>query len=378
MSFFDDDPTEISPPPRQPARPRRPAAESTSTGGGGAPVDRGQARTRQLIAAAVGIVLLLVIIFGVKGCLDSRAEGALKDYNRNVSAIVNDSDNQVSKPFFDLLEGGGATADATTGGNNLQVQVNQIRLAAEEDSKRAAELDVPGEMRSAQQNLELTLHLREEAVTRVAELLPKAQGTGQGAETAINEIAGEMQAFLASDVVYSQRTAPLIKQTLDDNGITGQTIATSQSLPSYAWLAPKTIAAALGGSGTPAGTAAPGTHGHELVSTSIGTTTLQPSPAANKVSAKPPVAVVVKFTNGGENNERNVNVTVTVTAPGAKTVIAKKVVNQTNAGEDTTVSIALPSVPTGGAATLKVKVAPVPGEQTTDNNEQSYTVLFSG
>jgi len=376
MSFFDDDPTEITPPPRKPARPRRPAAESTATGSGSAPADKSQARTRQLIAAGVGIVLLLLIIFGVKGCLSSRAEGALKDYNRNVSAIVNDSDNQVAKPFFDLLGGGGAAS--ATGGNDLQVQINQIRLAAEEDSKRAAELSVPGDMRSAQQNLELTLHLREEAITRVAELLPKAQGTGQGAETAVNEIAGEMQAFLASDVVYSQRTAPLIKQTLDDAGVTGQTIATSQSLPSYKWLAPKTIAAALGGSATPAGAVAPGTHGHQIDSTSIGSTELQPSPAANKVSAKPPVAVVVKFTNGGENNERNVNVTVTLTAPGAKTITAKKVVNQTNAGEQTSVSIALPSVPTGGAATMKVKVAPVPGEESTDNNEQSYTVLFSG
>lgn len=377
MSFFDDDDqTQISPPPRQPARPRRPAAESTATGG--APVDRSQARTRQLIAAGVGIVILLVLIFGVRGCLDSRAEGALKDYNRNASAIINNSDSQVAKPFFEVLESGGGGTDAAAGGNDLQVQINQIRLAAEEDSKRAAELDVPGDMRSAQQNLELTLHLREEAVTRVAELLPKAQGTGQGAETAINEIAGEMQAFLASDVIYSQRTAPLIKQALDGAGVTGQTIATSQSLPSYSWLAPKTVAAALGGSGTPAGQPAPGTHGHELVSTSIGATTLEPSPAANKVSAKPPVAVVVKFTNGGENNERNVNVTVTITAPGSKEITAKKVVNQTNAGEDTTVSIALPSVPTGGAATMKVNVAPVPGEETTDNNEQTYTVLFSG
>lgn len=376
MSFFDDDDqTQISPPPRQPARPRRPAAESTASGG--APVDRTQARTRQLIAAGVGIVILLVLIFGVRGCLSTRADGALKDYNRNASAIINNSDGQVAKPFFDLLETGGGT-DAAGGGNDLQVQINQIRLAAEEDSKRAAELSVPGDMRSAQQNLELTLHLREEAVTRVAELLPKAQGTGQGAETAINEIAGEMQAFLASDVIYSQRTAPLIKQALDGAGITGQTIASSQSLPSYSWLAPQTIAAALGGDGVPAGQPAPGLHGHELVSTSIGDTTLEPSPAANKVSAKPPVAVVVKFTNGGENNERNVNVTITITAPGSKEITAKKVVNQTNAGEDTTVSIALPSVPTGGAATMKVRVAPVPGEQTTDNNEQTYTVLFGG
>ena len=376
MSFFDDDDkTEISPPAR-PARPRRPAAESTATGGAGAPRDKGQARTRQIIAGLVAVVVLLLVIFGLKACLDSRSEGALKDYNRNVSAIVGDSDNQVSKPFFDLLESGGAAS--ATGGNNLQVQINEIRLAAEEDSKRAGELDVPDKMRPAQQNLELTLHLREEAITKVAELLPKAQGTGQGAETAVNQIAGEMQAFLASDVIYSQRTAPLIKQALDDAGITGQSIASSQSLPGYAWLAPKTIAAALGGSGTPAGTVAPGTHGHELTSTTIGTTALQPEPAANKVSANPPVTVIVKFANGGENNERNVNVTVTLTAPGAKTVTAKKVVNQTNAGEETSVSIPLPSVPTSGAATLKVKIAPVPGEQTTDNNEQSYSVLFGG
>ena len=335
-------------------------------------------RTRQAIALGVGIVLLLIIIVGVKGCLDSASSSALNDYNRNVSAIISDSDNQVAAPFFKLLSGG----TAGTAANGLQVQINQVRLAAEEDVKRGNELDVPSEMRGAQQNLMLTLDLRAGALTKIAELLPKAQGTGQGAEAATTEIAGQMQSFLASDVVYSQRTAPLIKQALDSAGITDATIAKSQSLPGYTWLAPSTIAAAIGGqagAGTTGGAVAPGLHGHAITSTTVAGTLLQPSPAANKVSATAPVAITVKLLNGGENNERNVVVTVTLTAPGAKAVTAKKVVNQTTAGTETDVAIALPSVPASGtAATLTVKVAAVPGETGLDNNEVTYTVLFAG
>ena len=335
-------------------------------------------RTRQAIAIGVGIVLLLIIIVGVKSCLDSASTSALQDYNRNVAAIVSDSDNQVAAPFFKLLSGG----TAGTASNDLQVQINQVRLAAEEDVKRGNELDVPSEMRDAQQNLMLTLDLRAGALTKIAELLPKAQGSGQAAETATNLIAGQMQSFLASDVVYSQRTAPLIKQALDGAGITGVTIPTSKSLPGYTWLAPSTIAAAIGGqagAGTATGAIAPGLHGHAISSTTIAGTVLQPSPAANKVSATPPVAVTVKVLNGGENNERNVTVTVTLTAPGAKPVTAKKVVNQTTAGTETDVAIALPSVPASGtAATLTVKIDPVPGETGLDNNQATYTVLFAG
>ena len=40
----------------------------------------------------------------------------------------------------------------------------------------------------------------------------------------------------------------MILQALADAGITDQTIPTSQSLPNYSWLAPKTIAAAIGAS----------------------------------------------------------------------------------------------------------------------------------
>ncbi len=338
-------------------------------------------RTRQAVALGIGVLVLILLIFGVKGCLDSRKERALKDYNRNVAAIVSDSD-QAAKSFFQLLGGG------TTAGKDLQVQVNQVRLTAEEDAKRGQSLDVPGTMRSAQQNLMLVLNLRAQALTTIAEKLATAQGRGAQAEAATSEIAGQMQAFLASDVVYSQRTAPLIKQALDEAGVGGQTIPRSQSLPGYTWLAPQTVANAIGGqtvsagTGTTAGGTCPaGTAcGHGLDSTSIGATTLQPGGASNKVPAKPPPTVTVKFTNQGDNNEKNVAVTRRSSRHRARRWSARKqTVPQTTPGSQTTVSIKLPTAPTAGTVgTLDVAVAPVAGEKTVDNNKASYTILFTG
>ena len=259
-----------------------------------------------------------------------------------------------------------------------------MRLTAEEDAKRARELSVPGDMSSAQQNLLTVLNLRSQALTRIAEKLTAAQGRGPQAEAATNEIAGQMQMFLASDVLYSQRAAPLIVQALDEAGISGQTIPTSKSLPGYTWLAPATVAQAIGGTsggGTttggstcPAGTSC----GHGIVSTSIGTSALSDS-ASTTVSAKPPVTVTVKVANQGDNVQKNVIVTAKLTSPGQTAISAKKTVNATQPGSETDVAIPLPKVPASGtAATLTVKVDPVAGEKTTDNNTATYTVLFSG
>ena len=95
--------------------------------------------------------------------------------------------------------------------------------------------------------------------------------------------------------------------------------------------------------------------------------------------AKPPPTVTVKFQNQGENNEKNVVVTLRLTAPGTKVITAKQTVNQTAAGAESSVSIKLPTSPASGtAATLDVQVNPVPGEKVVDNNKASYNVLFTG
>ncbi len=372
MSFFDDDqPTRVTSDPRRPAEPRRPDA-GTATGGG-APPDHRTARTRQLVAVGVGIAVLLVMALAIKGCADSRKERALKDYNRDVATIMAASNDEVAVPFFELLSSGSVSD------SDLAVQVNQLRLNAAENAKRAGELSVPGDMQQAHRNVMLALNLRAGALTKIASKLDAAQGRGQQAEKATNEIAGQMQSFLASDVVWSQRAAPLILEALDDADISGQTIAKSQFLPGYTWLAPQTVAKAIGGqAGSGAdGAVAPGLHGHGIIRTQIGDKALEPAPASTTIPAKAPATVTVTFQNQGESVERDVQVQVRLTAPGTKTATATKTVNTTQPKAEAEVAIPLTKIPSAGtAAELTVTVVAVPGEKNTDNNKQTYTVLF--
>jgi hypothetical protein len=373
LSFFDegDQPTRVR---SRAARPRRP----DTSGRGPAPPDRQTARVRQAVGLGAIIIILILVVLGVKGCVDSRKDNALKDYNRNVTAVIDDSDNSVGKPFFQRMSGGAKNSQ------DLQVQINQLRQAAEEDVKRAKSFSVPGDMKAVQRNLELVLNLRAEGLQKIADQIPSALGRGQTSQDAINKIAAEMGGFYASDVVYQARVTPLIGDVLKDNGINGQTIASSQFMPNISWLAPQTVANGLGrtasGGGTgSSGTIAPGLHGHSLDSTSVGTVTLQPEApgVTNRVAAGANPAITVKFTNGGVNDESNVKVTITLKG-GAKTITQTKTIAQTKAGSTSTVNIPLgEQPPIGSVTTLTVSIAKVPGEKTVDNNRSSYTIIWS-
>ena len=373
MSFFEgDEPTRVS----RPARPRRPSGgRSASRGGGGTrPPDRQTLLIRQAVAIGLGLLLLILLVVGVRSCQNSRKENSLKDYNRDVTAVIKSSDDDVMRPFFGLMSNGAQE------GQDLQVQVNQLRQQADDLANRAEHFPVPGEMSDAQNDLLMVLNFRRQGLARIADAIPAAQGRGVPAEQAVNRIAANTQLFLASDVVYSQRVAPYIKEALDKNGVSGQTIATSRSLPSVEWLSPQYVADRLGSEAagtTTSGGVAPGLHGHGLVSVSANNVTLQPGGVINRVPVTGGVTFVVGFQNQGDNNERNVRVTVTVRG-GPKPITAQKVEPQTTAKQSAQVSIPLGATPpTGQATTVEVVVNRVPGERNTTNNRQSYTVLFT-
>jgi hypothetical protein len=380
MSFFDEgeQPTRVS----RPARPRRasgPAsgARSVSGGGGGGGGSDPEVRKRQLIAGAVGLLVLLVLIFGIRACAGNAKDRALKDYNRDVTAIATSSNDQVAKPFFALLEGGGEA-------NELQVQVNQLRLEAENGAGRAKGLKAPDQMKRAQGALLLALNLRAGALNKIADELPGAQSRGRGASVAasdsVRKIAGQMQAFLASDVIYSQRVIPYIGQALSDAGVGGQRIAPSRFLGDrLQWLDPDTVAQALDapagtGSTDTAGATKPGPHGHGLTSVSAGQTALQPSPQNNRIPAGAGLAFTVKFANQGNSDESKVRVNLRV--GNAKPI--SKVLDVTKAGSPAEVSIPVATTPPiGTPVSVTVEIAKVRGEMKTDNNRQRYTVTFT-
>ena len=324
---------------------------------------------RRRIAAAVAVVLLIIIVLVINGCLKSQKSQSLKDYNHDVSEITREYEAQVAKPLFSTLAGA-----AGKQGINVQVQVNQYLVEAQKLTARAKSLSVPGELHEAQRDFLLALDFRVEGISKISALLPTALG-GQSTQAA-PKIAGDMELFLASDVVYLQRVVPLIQQTLSGDGIHESTPAT-RFLPNLGWLETNTVVERLtgqakSGSGS---TLAPGTHGSALLSTAVGTNQLAPEPTLNHVAGGGSPTFTATVEDTGENPETNVKVEVTVSAAG-KSLKASKNINQTQPGQKVNVEIPVSGVPLGVAAKVQVNVAAVPGETNTENNKQTYLALF--
>jgi hypothetical protein len=326
---------------------------------------------RRRIAAGVGLVLLILIALGINSCLNSQKTQALKAYNENVSKIIEESDQKVSGPFFSTLINASSKPPL-----NVEVEIDQLRMQAQLQASHAKSLNVPGDMAGAQRNLLLTLDFRTEGLANVASLLHKALG-GQEKQIA-PQIAGDMEIFLASDVVYSQRVAPLIAQTLATDGIHEQTPASSHFLPNLGWLDPNTLLSRL--TGQAAGTSqnaqiAPGTHGHSLAGVSVGASTLQPVPALNHVrgGTNPTFTVMVK--NAGSNPETNVKVEINITN-GGKQIKASKVINKTEPEATANVDIPVTGIVPNVASKIAVNIQPVPGETNVENNKNTYDAVF--
>ncbi len=326
---------------------------------------------RRRVAAGVGVVLLIVIVLIVNGCLKSQKTQALKEYAHNVSQIAGESDQQVSRPLFSALSGASAKSAL-----DVEEQVDQLHLEAQKQATQAKGLSVPAEMDAAQRDLLLALDLRSEGVEKVANLLRTALG-GQ-AKQASTPIAGDMENFLASDVIYSQRVAPLIEQTLKSAGVEGQTVADSRFLPNIGWLEPNTVLSRITGqpaSSAQSGALAPGSHGSALIGVSVGANTLASEPTLNHISGGSSPTFTVTVEDAGENPETNVKVDVTVTAQGSQ-LKATRTINSMQAGTKQNVEIPVEKVPTGVASKVEVYVEPVPGETDTENNKGTYLAIF--
>jgi hypothetical protein len=378
LSFFDE-----ADEPRTPSRARR-----TPSGGGSSsrrpPTDQQTLLVRRLIAAGAVVVVLVLLVVLVQSCVGSRREQALKDYNRDVRTLVEQSQRAVATPLFETLRGAAARSDPT----QVQESINQLRQAADEQLDQARNLDAPDEMSEAQRDLELVLSLRRDGVAEIADNIQQAIGTSPGAGQAVDAIAAQMQAFNASDVVYSQRVAPLILKGLRDDGISAsydgsageqvQPYSNFLSGAAFGLMSPTNVARELGTSSASAddtGEPAPGLHGHQIDSVSVNGVDLEAGGSAT-VPAASPTSFDVNFTNGGDHDEQNVRVSVEISGSGAP-LRAETVVPQSVAGESTTATVELDDdPPTGGPVTITVEVAAVPGEESTDNNRATYTALF--
>jgi CARDB len=338
------------------------------------PTDEQAIRVRRAVAAVALVVVVILIAVGVHSCQVSQRNSALRNYSDSVASIIRASD-QTSQQLFTVLSSG----QGASNGPNLQSQVDEARLSAENQLNRGAGLDVPDQVKGAQQDLLLALQLRRDGIATIAQQIQPALQPSTATD-AIAQIAAAMARFYASDVTYKDYALPGIVSALHIAGIpvggtNGEPVEGGQFLPDVQWLTPSFVATQLHTSFTPTaknGKVAPGTHGHSLDSVSAGGTTLQTG-STNTIPASPAPTFTLTLTNSGSNNETNVVCKVTLSN---SSVSGTTTVPQTQAGQQTNCQVPLSSSPKPGSYTLTATIQPVPGEKNSSNNTQTFPVTF--
>jgi len=364
LSFLD----ERDDAPRAP-RPRRPPPRGPST-------DPQTLLVRRAIAIGGGLLIVILLYLGVRGCQASQREQGFKDYVSDSEELVAESEQESDGLFELLADPGNSEVDFTS-------NINAAKLQAEQLVDRAKNTDVPDQLGSAHSSLVETLELRRDGLDGIARELAAGGEEGGSAEN----VAAQMQFFLASDVIYSQRYLPRLLGTIEDEDL-DQDVPVPDSLknpetiaflPEISWLRPATVAdrlSGVGGSGDEP--AAPGLHG-----TGLGSVTVKPSGTAlaEGTAAQIPLSDDLSFdieiANQGEHPEENIVVSVEIAGAG-EPVQLEETLDAINPGETKVVNVPLAETPpTGEPVDVNVSIEPVAGEEKTDNNEASFAAIFS-
>ena len=325
------------------------------------------------MAGAALLIVLVLIVIGVHSCTVNSANSALRSYSDSVNSLIGDS-NQTGHRFFTLLSSGTGATHPTS----LQSEVEATRMAAQNQLRRAQGLNPPGQVAQAHRFLVLVMLMRRDGIGNIARVLPDAlQGSNPAA--AVEQIAAEMARLYGSDAVYKDYSLPMIKQALQNagiavGGVNGLPVNNGQFVPNIQWLTPAFVSQELHGTATSTTNAkpAPGIHGHELDSCSVGGTTLDTA-LATALPAGSPSTLSCTVTNDGQNTETNVVVRASV---GGTSITGHGTIPQTQPGQQYTVQIPLSSTPPAGTYSLTVTVERVPGETTVTHNTKVFPVTY--
>jgi len=356
LAFLDEE--ELAPPP----------------GGTRPPSRRGPDRQRQiLVRRAIGIgaiiVVLILIILGVKGCLDARKTRGFENYVSDLRAITAQT-NQLSGDFFGKLSDPGTASPL-----EFEAEIATDRGTAENLTSRVDSLDTPGELSDAQNELQLAYSLRAQALSGISTQVSKALGNpGPEHTEAITSITDYMQYFLASDVLYTQ-AQDQIDTELSDQGIDEKAPASVFMTDPSRWLDPLQVASALSAVSSKNVTA--GAHGTSIVQTIA-------KPGSVVLSTDTPTTITghgapeidVDVSNEGSANEKGVGVSYSLTG-GPQTIEGTTTIGTIAAGGVQTAGLPIHPQPERNVElTLEVTVLPVPGETITTNNRSTYQITF--
>jgi hypothetical protein len=330
---------------------------------------------RRLGAVAVGILILILLVLGIRGCLNARKERAFENYARDLSTIVGES-QQLSNEFFDRFnDPGNLTA------LNFETEIRSDRSQADGLVSRVESLDPPGDLDGAQDDVVSSFELRADGLGGIADNVGAALSDDTDArDAALTKMTLNMEDFLASDVLY-RHASDEINAVLKDEGI-GESVPKSNffpadedtGIPDVEWLDDTTLSEKLAGiSGTEQNVS--GVHGLGITAVLIDGVQLSQD-TTNTVTVQGTPEVEVQVNNQGDSDESDIPVQVS-TSGGDQSSEGEETIDKIAPGETQSVNVPLDPAPSSGdQVTLDVKVETVLGEQVADNNEFTTEVSF--
>lgn len=395
FDFFDESPTtettrEPGPPRRRPRLPTRPPS-------GGTPL----LRLAGLIAG--GILLAVVLVLWVSSCREDQKAAQYEDYMRSVG-VVGGQSADIGTRLNQLIFSAGVQIE------DLQGQLDGLRDEQSQTVRAAEELDAPGPLRRQHQHLIEALQLRVSGLNGLRSALSQISGleTGAdaaaGADTATGEtgttptetgqaqgsggaagadpsseagtlLAEQAARLVASDVVYEDLFQAPSAEVMSEQGVSGA-VPTSDFVTNAEFASPNSWKLILDRLTKPP--AAGGLHGNRIAAVRWlpGDEELSRT-EENTVQASDRLAFEVDVENSGDNQETQVNVTLTI-QQSPEPIRKEATIDAINPGEAQSVVFEdLGQVSFGPRTILKVTVEPVAGEENTNNNTAEYVVIFT-
>lgn len=323
-----------------------------------------------LVAFVIAAVLFLIL--WIQGCREESRADKYRDYMQTVGVVAQGSE-QVGRRLNDLL--------TTPLLKQQQVEQGLDRLSqqAEQHVTQARQLDPPGRLRTQHLDLVEALQLRVIGLNRLGDAF-RQTARARNASSAGVLLAAQAQRLVASDVVWDDLFRFGATQVMQEENVSGVDVPDSNfvvnaDLASRRAMEPvwQRIRGASTG-GTPGGL-----HGTNIVNVRALPADKQLlADQENVVTATADLAFAVTVENGGDHQEVQIPVTLTI-EKSPEPVVERSSIDLINPGEQKTVVFRdLGSVVTfAERTTVRVDVAAVPAERTKTNNTAQFEVTFT-
>jgi hypothetical protein len=370
FDFFEDEPATTEAPSH--SRVRLPRRGGRGTGmRRPTPPPRGITPVVRLLAL-VAILIVAAVAFGylLDSCTSTSKEQTYKNYVSEVGSVAQSSTQDGNELATELTTPGVKVADIENKLSGLSQQERQALAVAQR-------IDPPGRLRQVHQNLLDALQLRVSGIEQLAAAFRATAGSKSTDDAA--KLVDPAQRLVASDIVWSDLYQGPASAVMKQQGVTDVSAPASRFVANQDLVTQRSMALVLQRlRGASTGGTPTGLHGTNIVSTKVlpGGQSLSES-QENTVTATADLQFAVTIADSGDSQEVGIKVTLTIEKPGGA-IVKTKTLPLINPGQQRTVTFGdLGQVPFAQKTTVKVDVAPVPGEHNKDNNRASYPVIFS-